>query len=130
MKAGFGVVDITPRIGVQLYGFGPYLNRHAIAVRDRIEARAAAFESAGGKVVVVGCDLCLFHGGIAAKARKLIREAHPELEDKDILINASHTHSGPALCADPFFSCEEKEIQYDFERRENRTSLNIKKSLY
>ena len=100
MKAGFGVVDITPRIGVQLYGFGPYLNRHAIAVRDRIEARAAAFESAGGKVVVVGCDLCLFHGGIAAKARKLIREAHPELEDKDILINASHTHSGPALCAD------------------------------
>ena len=100
MKAGFGVTDITPRVGVELYGFGPYLNRHSIAVRDRIEARAAAFESEGKRVGIIGCDLCLFHGSIAAEARKLIRKAHPELADKDILVNASHTHSGPSLAAD------------------------------
>ena len=100
MKVGFGVVDITPRVGVELYGFGPYLNRHSIAVRDRIEARAAAFESEGKRVVIVGCDLCVINGGIVAEARKLIRKAHPELEDLDILVNASHTHSGPSLSVD------------------------------
>ena len=100
MKAGFGVVDITPRVGVELYGFGPYLNRHSIAVRDRIEARAAAFESEGKRVVIVGCDLCVINGGIVAEVRKLIRKAHPELEDRDILVNASHTHSGPSLTVD------------------------------
>ncbi|MBP5530802.1 MAG: neutral/alkaline non-lysosomal ceramidase N-terminal domain-containing protein [Lentisphaeria bacterium] len=100
MKAGFGVADITPRVGVQLYGFGPYLNRCGIAVRDRLEARAAAFESEGKRVVVVGCDLCVINDEIIAKARKIIRAAHPELEDRDILINASHTHSGPSLSID------------------------------
>ena len=100
MKAGFGVVDITPRVGVQLYGFGPYLNRNSIAVRDKLEARAAAFDSDGRRVVIVGCDLCLVNDGIVAKARKMIRAAHPELEDKDIFVNASHTHSGPSLTVD------------------------------
>jgi hypothetical protein len=100
MKAGFGVADITPRVGVQLYGFGPYLNRNSIAVRDKLEARAAAFESGGKRVVVIGCDLCLVNGGIVAEVRKFIRAAHPELEDKDILVNASHTHSGPSLTVD------------------------------
>ena len=71
MKAGFGVVDITPRVGVELYGFGPYLNRHSIAVRDRIEARAAAFDpferTVGSDVVgVLGDELSPVFGQTVA----------------------------------------------------------------
>ena len=58
MKAGFFSTDITPRVGVALYGFGAYINRNSKAIRDRLEARAAAFESGGNRVVVIGCDLC------------------------------------------------------------------------
>ena len=48
MNAGFFEVDITPRVGVQLCGFGPYLNRYSIGVRDVLKARAAAFEESRG----------------------------------------------------------------------------------
>ncbi len=39
MKAGFAKSDITPRVGVELIGFGPYLHRYSIGVRDRLWAR-------------------------------------------------------------------------------------------
>lgn len=40
MKAGFAKVDITPRLGVELSGFGPHLHRCAREIRDRLHARA------------------------------------------------------------------------------------------
>ena len=40
MKAGFARVDITPRTGVELAGFGPYIHRYALDVRDGLYARA------------------------------------------------------------------------------------------
>ena len=41
MKAGFAKFDITPRVGVSMAGFGPFLNRNSTGIRDRLEARAA-----------------------------------------------------------------------------------------
>ncbi|MDD4097825.1 MAG: neutral/alkaline non-lysosomal ceramidase N-terminal domain-containing protein [Lentisphaeria bacterium] len=97
MKAGFAVKNITPRVGVELSGFGPYLNRHSIGVRDLLEARAAAFEVAGKRAVVVACDLIGVTREIADLAKSLITARHPELAPADILIACSHTHSGPSV---------------------------------
>jgi len=36
MKAGFAKTDITPRVGVELAGFGAFINRHSIGMRDRL----------------------------------------------------------------------------------------------
>ena len=60
MKAGFGKTDITPRVGVEMFGFGPYRNRKSIGVRDILEARTAVLECGGKTVVLVSLDL----GGI------------------------------------------------------------------
>ena len=57
MKAGFAKVDITPRIGVELCGFGPYQNRHSVGVRDQLWARAMAVSDGSVTVVVLSCDL-------------------------------------------------------------------------
>ena len=100
MKAGFGRYDITPRVGVELYGFGPYRNRKSTGIRDIIEARAAAFEVNGQTAVMIGCDLCMILAQTVDKARELIRERHPELAASDIMVCASHTHSGPATTPD------------------------------
>jgi ABC-type thiamine transport system ATPase subunit len=40
MKAGFGSSDITPRLGVQLAGYGPYRNRAAREIVTPLLARA------------------------------------------------------------------------------------------
>ena len=42
MRFGFGKSDITPRVGVELCGFGAYCCRHSVGTRDRLWARAMA----------------------------------------------------------------------------------------
>ena len=36
LRIGFAKSDITPHVGVELCGFGPFLNRHS-AVRFRLQ---------------------------------------------------------------------------------------------
>jgi hypothetical protein len=94
MKAGFCEVDITPRVGVGLCGFGPFLNRMSIGVRDPLKARAAAFDLNGTQAVIVSCDLIGVSRDIvdAVKAA-LFRQAGIPAEQ--VMIHCTHTHSGP-----------------------------------
>jgi hypothetical protein len=94
MKIGFGKEDVTPRVGVPLCGFGPYLNRHSIAIRDRLWARAAAFEHAGTRAVVVSCDLISISLEDTQRARGLVAEARG-LPAEAMMVHCTHTHSGP-----------------------------------
>ncbi|MBO5668667.1 MAG: neutral/alkaline non-lysosomal ceramidase N-terminal domain-containing protein [Lentisphaeria bacterium] len=101
MRAGFGKCDITPRLGVELYGFGPFANRKSIAVRDIIEARSAALECNGYTVIIVSLDLCLITPETAGDIRQAIREKYPFLKTGDIMLNTSHTHSAPGVSDNP-----------------------------
>ena len=96
MRAGFGKFNITPRVGVELYGFGPFLNRKSIGIRDILEARAGAFEAGGHTVLIITCDLCTLVPKTVNEIRDIIRAKHPELKPEDIMVNTSHTHSSPA----------------------------------
>ena len=91
LKAGFAKYDITPRVGVQLYGFGAYLNRYSIGVRAPLEARAAVLEMAGKRIAVVGCDLCKVPEFMIRKIREQVGRRHPELLPDGLIISASHT---------------------------------------
>ena len=95
MKAGFAKIDITPRVGVQLCGFGPYLNRYSIAVRDRLWARAMAVSIGKTIVVLVSCDLIFLELSVAQRIRSLVKEA-TGLPGKAVMVHCTHTHSGPA----------------------------------
>ncbi len=95
MRIGFGRVDITPRVGVEMCGFGPFLNRRSIGVRDRLWARAMAIEAGGRTAVVVSCDLCFVLLPVTRKARALVKEATGLGEDA-VMVHCTHTHSGPA----------------------------------
>ncbi len=97
LKAGFARQDITPRVGVELYGFGPYLRRYSIGVRAPLEARAAVFELDGKRIAIVGCDICTLPEFMVERIREQVALQHPELLPDGLLITASHTHSGPAV---------------------------------
>jgi len=94
MKAGFAKSDITPRVGVQLYGFGPFLNRNSIAVRDKIWARAAAFEQNGKKMVLVSCDLIGLTRDTVRRVRELVNKA-TGIAPEAVMLHCYHPHSGP-----------------------------------
>lgn len=94
MRAGFCEVDITPRVGVELCGFGPYVNRISTAVRDPLKARAAAFEVGSARAVLVSCDLIGVTAAIAGRVRALV-VARTGLAADAIMVHCTHTHSGP-----------------------------------
>jgi len=93
-EVGFAKVDITPRVGVELCGFGPYLNRHSIAVRDRLWARAMAIRADGVTGVLVSCDLVGITGAHTRRVRELLSE-DPGLPPEAVMVHCTHTHSGP-----------------------------------
>jgi hypothetical protein len=95
MRIGFGRRDITPRVGVDLAGFGPFRNRHSIAVRDRLWARAMAVEQGGVIAVVVSCDLIGVPRAMAQNVRKLVTSATGVPADA-VMVHCTHTHSGPS----------------------------------
>ncbi len=75
------------------FGFGP---RPAQGVHDELCARALVLAGAGAKVAVLACDLL----GIDADFARLIKQEiarRTDIAAADIMICASHTHSGPAV---------------------------------
>jgi len=94
MKAGFARRDITPRVGVELCGFGPFLNRHSVGVRDRLWARAMALQDGEARAVVVSCDLVGVSREITAEVRNLVHEA-TGVPREALMVSCTHTHSGP-----------------------------------
>jgi hypothetical protein len=95
MKAGFGKVDITPRLGLEMAGFGAYIHRVATEVRDHLYARALAVDDGQDRWVLVSCDLLGVEAATVAEARELISKA-TGLTARQIMVHATHTHSGPA----------------------------------
>ncbi len=94
MRIGFAKTDVTPRVGVELTGFGAFINRHSIAVRDRLWSRAMALSKNGRTVVLVSNDLLYLPRHITARVRELVTEATGIPSDA-IMVHSIHTHSGP-----------------------------------
>lgn len=94
MQFGFAKVDITPRVGVGLYGYGAYLCRFSNRVRDRLYARAMAASDGGDTVVVVSCDLVGVEGSVTEEVRERVAD-RIGLPPDHVLVHCTHTHCGP-----------------------------------
>ncbi|MFA6109414.1 MAG: neutral/alkaline non-lysosomal ceramidase N-terminal domain-containing protein [Candidatus Latescibacterota bacterium] len=94
LQLGFGRSDLTPRVGVELCGFGPFLNRHSIAVRDRLWARAMAVRLGDRGLVVVSNDLIQVDATTTARVRERVTAA-TGLPAESVMVHCTHTHSGP-----------------------------------
>jgi hypothetical protein len=109
VKIGFAKHDITPRLGVELCGFGPFLCRHATAVRDRLWARAMAVDAGGGFLIVISCDLI----GLSLDMTRQIRDlvcGETGVPADGVMVCCSHTHSGPAT--GPYIGWGEPDAPY------------------
>lgn len=95
MQFGFAKTDITPRVGVDLSGFGPFRNRASVGVRDRLWARAMAVADDATAVLVVSCDLIGLSLELVNKVREQVA-AQREFSPGNLFLSCTHTHSGPA----------------------------------
>lgn len=94
MRIGVGRSEVTPRVGVELAGFGAYINRHSTGVLEPLWARAMAFEQGGAPAVVVSNDLCVVYRDTTERVGALVQEATGVPAER-IIVHCTHTHSGP-----------------------------------
>jgi hypothetical protein len=94
LMAGFGRSDITPRPGVALSGFGPWLNRNSTAVLQPLLARCAVLRQDDEPVVILSLELI----GLSRELESVVRDRvsqHCQIDPDRLLISCTHTHSGP-----------------------------------
>lgn len=95
LRAGYGETIITPPLGLELSGYGFYLDRRAASVHDDLKARVLYLDDGGTPLVIAGCDLIGFNVEDADRVRKALSAALGVPLER-ILLGCSHTHTGPA----------------------------------
>jgi hypothetical protein len=98
MKAGFAKVKITPPVGTPMTGFGnrDYDPAGSKGIHDDLYARALFLTDGKERVLIMGFDLLFFSRDEADRFKGAIgREM--DLSPRQILLNTSHTHTGPKV---------------------------------
>ena len=95
MRAGFGMQDITPPMGIELAGYGYYLGRRGETVHDPLYARAVAVETEDSRALILSCDVLGLSKGVCAEVFR-----HAEglgFRRDEVMIVSIHTHTGPCV---------------------------------
>jgi hypothetical protein len=92
LRAGVGKADITPRTGYYLGGWTRQ-DRVAQGQHTRLWARALVLQRGDRKVALVAVDLFMVPGGLVKHVGDAL--AARGFSESNLLMSASHTHSGP-----------------------------------
>lgn len=93
-RAGTAKTDITPPMGFSMAGY--YRERLASSVHDELYAKALVLDDGKNKLVLVICDNIRPFPEAYKKAKKLIQE-DLGIPPENIIIGATHTHTGPHM---------------------------------
>lgn len=93
-RAGVAVVDITPTESIWMAGYGAR-TKPSEGILQRMRAKAISLEDESGNVsVIVTSDLLGFTASMSQAVAERVQKAHG-LPRERLVLNASHTHSGP-----------------------------------
>ena len=95
LTVGYGERTITPPLGVDLAGYGFYLDRRAGSVLDDLKCRVVHLQAGDRSQVLISCDVIGFTVDDADAIRGAVAAAHGLPRD-GVLLAATHTHCGPA----------------------------------
>lgn len=109
MKIGLNKTVITPDTGVDLAGFGRP-ERKAEGVHDDLYLSSMVMEDDAGRVLIICADLLGFGAELTISLKREIGDKFGFSEDQ-ILLSASHTHSGPQTLEN-MLSVGKKDEQY------------------
>lgn len=109
MKAGFGKADITPRLGVQLAGYGPYRNRQAQEIVTPLYARAMVLTQGRKRAVLISVESCGTPRELAQRIRAAV-VARIGGKIDEVMVSATHTHSAPGVAG--MFGWGEADMMY------------------
>lgn len=95
VRAGVNRACITPPPGVELTGWGYYLERTWLDIHDDLNATSLVVENSATSLAIVSLDLMVISEEFTARVREKISSA-TELDPSAILVCCQHTHNAPA----------------------------------
>lgn len=94
-QAGVARASLTPYWGVELTGWGYYIERTWLDVRDPLYATALVVENAEQALAIVSLDLMIISEGFTRQVREMVAAA-TDIPATNILLTCTHTHNAPA----------------------------------
>lgn len=94
LQAGIARTQITPFWGVELAGWGYYLNRTWKQVRDHLASTALVLDDGKTTVAIVAVDMLYADADFVQRVRKEVW-ATTKLSPKSICVTFSHSHNAP-----------------------------------
>lgn len=94
--AGIARTELTPFWGVELTGWGYYIERRWRQIRDRLHATALALQNGQRAAIVIALDLMLIDEQFTRRTRDLV-SAVTDVPAEAILLTCSHSHNAPAV---------------------------------
>jgi len=94
--AGAGKTIISPKLGTRLHGYPS--DRFATYIHDDLTATAIAVSDGAQTALLISVTVCSVPANVCRQAAALIQE---KTGVSDLIIAATHTHSGPALESTP-----------------------------
>lgn len=95
LRIGWAQTEITPEKPVLICG--QFHARVSEGVEDPLTATAWALEAGDARVVFVSCDVISISTPFLDAVRSRVRDANLGLEPNQVILNATHTHTGPEL---------------------------------
>ena len=96
LEIGAAAIDVTPRRPLFLYGY-PHAPRISTGVYDPLFSSAMYFAAGNTAVLFIANDVVLIPREMVRRVRERL-SAVTMIPPSQILISATHTHSGPATC--------------------------------
>jgi neutral ceramidase len=94
LQAGIARVCITPPIGVELAGYGPFLNRRSETVHDDLYAEALVIDDGDVRAALITSDLIAYDDAITSQVRKLAAQG-TGIPPEHIMLSCVHSHTAP-----------------------------------
>ncbi|MGE3317491.1 MAG: neutral/alkaline non-lysosomal ceramidase N-terminal domain-containing protein, partial [Planctomycetaceae bacterium] len=94
-EVGFAKRDITPPVGVPMWGYGARHDMLSIGTLDPLFAKAVVIHAGDDKVALVGLDIG--RGPTAPMMEQIRATIAEKAKIKHVMISGSHSHHGPVI---------------------------------
>ena len=95
LLAGTARENIDPFPGIELTGWGYYIERVWKKIHDSLNVTALAVESDGRAAVLISLDLMVIDEAFTKSVRQQVCDA-TDITSSEILLTCTHTHNAPA----------------------------------
>lgn len=101
LRAGAAIIDVTPQKPMFLHGY-PHVERISEGTHDPLYASALIIDNGEMQIGFCAVDVVFISQEITARVRSAVHK-QTGIPEQNIMISASHTHSGPVTFSDVFY---------------------------